>query len=518
MKKLALLLLAASMILPNAQASFNDVGTDTLHRSGIEFLQELGMIQGNPDGTFAPERELNRAELAKLIIVGLGEEVIPKEPYELTCFQDIIPTEWYAGYLCKAKELGLVQGDDGEGMYYRPEDTVNLAEVLAVMSRVYDWPLPTDTTGQEWFEKYFTSAQDQGLLDTEYPASSKAARGHVADIMARLQVMLELGAPKYTGDAMYTEFREQYLSLTAVDCFPQEYFDEETAECILDCDTKEDCATKALLVEQQLEALGDDIYTEEGSTVVPTHTTADGELGYLARYDINDDILSNMQSGTVPKEYAKHNTQEKHFIMWKTFTALVPAPLRKDIVTYEVFTDGTGEVMGAVTPLDTNPSHWKLQMDLMDSFLEDGSINKKELVYTLIHEFAHVLTLRATQVAHTVAEEECMTYFIQEGCTRKDSYILAFYMTFWKDLMESHTQVTVQEGGVEQFYQEHSDAFITEYAATNLGEDIAESFTAFVLQAKPTATTAKDRKITFFYNYPELVAMREHMRREIGRK
>lgn len=49
---------------------------------------------------------------------------------------------------------------------------------------------------------------------------------------------------------------------------------------------------------------------------------------------------------------------------------------------------------------------------------------------------------------------------------------------------------------------------MTDYAATNPGEDIAESWTAFILQPKPTGSTIADQKTLFFYDYPELVRLR----------
>ena len=53
---------------------------------------------------------------------------------------------------------------------------------------------------------------------------------------------------------------------------------------------------------------------------------------------------------------------------------------------------------------------------------------------------------------------------------------------------------------------------MTEYAATNPSEDFAESFMVFVLKEKPTKSTIADQKILFFYDFPELVEMRDFIR------
>ena len=65
------------------------------------------------------------------------------------------------------------------------------------------------------------------------------------------------------------------------------------------------------------------------------------------------------------------------------------------------------------------------------------------------------------------------------------------------------------------FYQVYKKQFVTSYAATNPDEDFAESFTVFVLTEKPTKSTIADQKILFFYDYPELVEIRDFMRNNL---
>ena len=72
---------------------------------------------------------------------------------------------------------------------------------------------------------------------------------------------------------------------------------------------------------------------------------------------------------------------------------------------------------------------------------------------------------------------------------------------------------TGDEDEIYYFYEDHTDNFVTPYAATDQAEDIAESFTNFVLRDKPTSnTTLKDQKVNFFYQFSELVNMRQQLR------
>jgi hypothetical protein len=58
------------------------------------------------------------------------------------------------------------------------------------------------------------------------------------------------------------------------------------------------------------------------------------------------------------------------------------------------------------------------------------------------------------------------------------------------------------------FYEKYKSRFVREYASTNPVEDIAESWTAFILRPTPQNDTVADQKINFFYKFPELVELR----------
>ena len=66
------------------------------------------------------------------------------------------------------------------------------------------------------------------------------------------------------------------------------------------------------------------------------------------------------------------------------------------------------------------------------------------------------------------------------------------------------------------FYQGKAVSFVTEYAATNPVEDLAETWAHFVLRAKPTDASEKSDKIRSLYDYPELVQTRDRIRANLG--
>ena len=62
---------------------------------------------------------------------------------------------------------------------------------------------------------------------------------------------------------------------------------------------------------------------------------------------------------------------------------------------------------------------------------------------------------------------------------------------------------------LDDFYYNYEDRFLTDYAATNPEEDIAEAFTFFILSPRPSGDIVAEQKILFFYDYPELVKLRD---------
>ena len=108
--------------------------------------------------------------------------------------------------------------------------------------------------------------------------------------------------------------------------------------------------------------------------------------------------------------------------------------------------------------------------------------------------------------------ENCENQLLQEGCMNADSYLDDFIDIFWAD--DEYLQKVRNEEIYA--YDDTPKSFITEYAATNPGEDIAESFTYFVLNAKPTGSTVSDKKLRFFYNYKELDSLRKQIRSRLA--
>jgi hypothetical protein len=246
----------------------------------------------------------------------------------------------------------------------------------------------------------------------------------------------------------------------------------------------------------------------------------------LVTYNVQGDALFNpMKVHPIPPKLQVYQDdaagQRK---LWAFFTDIIPAEQRTQLSRFEVFTDGPNNSLGAVEQTD-DPRRWMLSMDI-----QDGA-NFPDLSTTLVHEFAHLLTLNDTQVTPDmpvfdqpndaeVFEAEaagCPTYFLFEGCSRPDSYINQFFQRFWTGLyaewkpIDAETDEDKQDRDLERFYERHADQFLSTYAATSPEEDIAESFMYFIFTPRPAGEDIAGQKQLFFYEDAGLMDLRAYI-------
>ena len=118
----AVLLLSA---LPLAGAEFTDnllIKDD--HKKAVAAMAEKGIIGGFPDGSFAPEKTLTRAQAAKILCVMLeGSEKADALTKTDTGFSDVPATHWAAKFVAYCVDKGIVAGV-GDGKF-DPDGTLS---------------------------------------------------------------------------------------------------------------------------------------------------------------------------------------------------------------------------------------------------------------------------------------------------------------------------------------------------------------------------------------------------------
>jgi len=239
----------------------------------------------------------------------------------------------------------------------------------------------------------------------------------------------------------------------------------------------------------------DDGALESGSGLPMTED--DDDFGTVDIYQVKDDgTLDPAASGL---------TQE----VWDTFVRVTTLDFAAEVMTQYRVGDAPDSDTLAYVYQDDDPDYWILATNLATS--ED----RPSLIATLVHEYAHILTLDGQEMDRDAAS--CDTIDLSEGCALGDSYLWNFEQQFWAGYDESAPGADNDDADVAyEFYLAHEDDFVSDYAATNVVEDIAESFMTFVLEDQPTDPSASvtAAKLDFFWQYPELEALRERIRDE----
>lgn len=185
-----------------------------------------------------------------------------------------------------------------------------------------------------------------------------------------------------------------------------------------------------------------------------------------------------------------------HAEAWDRWVELVPASYRWRVGRFEVT---EGDYDGQVEPVSDSLRVWTLRIAELDASLLDVA---------LVHELGHIISLEPGQLEPATngsVEQNCTTYFAGEGCARDGSLVARFVDGFWDDDMLASTP--------PERYGEHPSWFVSRYATTNPGEDIAETFVHFVYGLEPEGGTIADAKLALLWEFPELVDLRAALRR-----
>ena len=191
MKRIVSLVLALSMVLSLCATSFAAVNlsdvVDTKYEAAVEALIELEVVTGYPNGKYQPEKEVNRAELAKMLVICMGLEEDAQRAQGDNIFTDVSLKDgeayaWARGYVNTAAAAGIIKGyPTGD---FKPEKTVTYAEALTMMLRALGYGNVMEEEGT-WPTNAILKARELELTDdVEYASSSDGAtRGDIAILL-----------------------------------------------------------------------------------------------------------------------------------------------------------------------------------------------------------------------------------------------------------------------------------------------------------------------------------------------
>lgn len=167
LKKVLALALALAMTLTFfANAAFidaEDIDSDT--QVAIDTLVALGVLAGDPDGSFRPLDSVTRGEAAKIIftIRNKGNSDATGFESQSSKFTDIA-NHWARGYIIYCESLGIVSGKS-DTLFY-PDDQVTGSELAKMLLTMLGYKSGMQGyTGTSWELNVLADATDAGILD-----------------------------------------------------------------------------------------------------------------------------------------------------------------------------------------------------------------------------------------------------------------------------------------------------------------------------------------------------------------
>lgn len=180
----AIPLAALAVDFTDVSSRYNDQPFSKSEAAGISVLTNIGAVAGNPDGTFAAERTLNRAEFLKIAYESNAKVSVSSDDAD-SCFPDVRTSDWFSRYVCLAKERGDVEGYP-DGMFH-PERSVNYVEAIKILVELFDYDLPEPAANERWawYTGYWKAAEEHDVLipmNLDYDAY--LTRGQMARLTA----------------------------------------------------------------------------------------------------------------------------------------------------------------------------------------------------------------------------------------------------------------------------------------------------------------------------------------------
>lgn len=179
-----------------ADTKYTDVAADHWAFEAIEKLADAGIINGNPDGTFAPDSEITRAEFTKMIVNLFGLEVSSTE----TGFVDCAADDWFTPYVAAAKQAGYVNGaNDAE---FAPNASITREDACTILGRALNASSDKALDFADadaiaaYAAPYVAALAELGIVngyeDGTFAPANNITRAEAAKIIAGVSVIVEI--------------------------------------------------------------------------------------------------------------------------------------------------------------------------------------------------------------------------------------------------------------------------------------------------------------------------------------
>ncbi|MGM0842269.1 MAG: S-layer homology domain-containing protein [Bacillota bacterium] len=126
-----ILVKALSLETNGAAKKFSDVKPSAWYYEYVNVASSLGIINGNTNGTFAPNSYITRDQMTKMIVLAF-EKTVPFPAESTQKFTDVSKDYWAFGYINKASATEIVKGF---GTTFKPLNPATRAQAIVMIHR-----------------------------------------------------------------------------------------------------------------------------------------------------------------------------------------------------------------------------------------------------------------------------------------------------------------------------------------------------------------------------------------------
>ncbi|OKH21375.1 S-layer homology domain-containing protein [Chroogloeocystis siderophila] len=185
-----------------AQTHISPVTSST--SDAIRQVVSAGLMKNYADGQFHPERFINRAELASILVNAFALDTRAAATQEnLVEVQDVPASHWAFNNIQTVLKTGIMRGYRGN-MFF-PNQRVNRAEAFAIFAQAYGvYQFPDDTVAEiltpypdaasvpTWARRSIATALNEGFVNTDPQGNIRplqpVTRGDMAYALSRYLV------------------------------------------------------------------------------------------------------------------------------------------------------------------------------------------------------------------------------------------------------------------------------------------------------------------------------------------
>lgn len=189
MKKILSVALSTAMAFSMfASVAFGDSDAKLTTQQKFDILKEAKIVNGYPDGSAGLEKDMNRAEFAKVVANLMGLEPIKGQ----LSFKDKGYTEkyWATPYIEAVYAAGLMEGKNTTKKIFDYKGKVTVQEMAAVLVRALKLEVPenTNNNASNWAKGYVQAAIDAKILDANANPKANATRAQLTDTAYEIYV------------------------------------------------------------------------------------------------------------------------------------------------------------------------------------------------------------------------------------------------------------------------------------------------------------------------------------------